>query len=333
MAVRVKTRPDPAVSDPVHTMPPEHGRSGDFSEEETQTARSLPPALSQEHAPPLLEAQPINRPILVRLDGVLAGEVSALEHLPVTLGRDKNAVITLDDKGVSRHHATIRRVGSDFEIEDLGSKNGTYVAGHRVERCPLLDGNLIHVGHRVRFRFALVEERQEELLRQLYSASTRDALTGAYNRRYFEDRIVSEIAYARRHATELSLLMVDIDKFKSINDNYGHPTGDVVLQHLANTLQRQMRTEDLFSRIGGEEFAVLLRGISLANAAHFAERLRTVAGSTPVTTGGLSIAITLSVGCAAQSELDQADGHALISLADTRLYAAKQAGRNRVVSS
>lgn len=331
MAFGVKPRSSAPA--PVPAASPEYGRSSGFSDEETQTARSVPAATGEERSPPLLATQPINRPILVRLDGVLAGEVSGLDLLPVILGRDRNADIPLDDKGVSRHHATIRRASAGFEIEDLESKNGTYVAGSRIARCPLFDGSLIRVGHRVRFRFALVEERQEELLRQLYSASTRDALTGAYNRRYFEDRIISEIAYARRHSTELSLLIIDLDKFKSVNDSYGHPTGDVVLQQVASTLQRQMRTEDLLARIGGEEFAVLVRDINLANAAHFGERLRAAVGALAVTTERQRIAVTLSVGCASQTELDHADGRALISLADTRLYAAKQAGRNRVVSS
>jgi diguanylate cyclase (GGDEF)-like protein len=283
--------------------------------------------------PLLLSVQPANRPILVRLDGVLAGEVTVLERFPLSLGRDPSSDVVLDDKGVSRTHAIIRRTNSGFEVEDQRSKNGTYLSGARVGRCPIKDGNVLQFGNNAQFRFALVEERQEELLRQLFNASTRDALTGAYNRRYFESRLTSELAFARRHSTELSLLVIDIDRFKAINDGYGHPTGDVVLRRVSTQLQQQMRTEDVFSRIGGEEFAVLLRGTNLDRAALFAERLRTAVESNHVNLDQISIRVTISAGCAARSEVDLSDGRSLISLADARLYAAKQAGRNRVVSS
>lgn len=311
---------------------PVYGRSPTFSDEETQTERSTPPSAREDYTLTLLSVQPINRPILVRLDGVLAGDVTPLERFPVTLGRDSNVDVVLDDKGVSRRHAVLRRTTSGFEVEDLKSKNGTYISGARVGRSPIKDGGVLQIGHHVQFRFALVEERQQVLLRQLYSASTRDALTGAYNRRYFENRMATELAFARRHSTALSLIILDIDRFKSINDAYGHPTGDVVLRQISNTLQGQIRTEDVFSRIGGEEFAVLLRGIDLNGAARFGERARDAVQNTPITIDGISIAVTISAGCATRTELDLVDGPALISLADARLYAAKQSGRNRVVS-
>lgn len=306
---------------------------GQFSDDEAHTTISNPPAARDTHGGQFFPSQPINRPILVRLDGVHAGEVTALERFPASIGRHATSRIVLDDAGVSRQHAAISKIGEKYFIEDLDSKNGTYVAGNRVVRSELLDGALVRIGSHVDFRFTLVEERQEQLLRQLYESSTRDALTGAYNRRYFEDRLVSELAYAKRHSAELSLILIDIDHFKHVNDTHGHPVGDLVLQHVATVLLNQIRVEDVFARVGGEEFTVLLRGIGLVNAARLAERLRSAIAGAPAVVDGPAIPVTISAGCVSIAELDLVDGRVLFSMADARLYAAKHAGRNRVVSA
>lgn len=304
-----------------------------FSDDEAHTTVSNPPPARDDRSNQFFPSQPINRPILVRLDGVHAGEVTTLERFPASIGRHATSRIVLDDAGVSRQHAAISKIGEKYFIEDLDSKNGTYVAGNRVARSELADGALVRIGSHVDFRFTLVEERQEQLLRQLYQSSTRDALTGAYNRRYFEDRLVSELAYARRHSAELSLILIDIDHFKYINDTHGHPVGDAVLQHVATVLQNQIRVEDVFARVGGEEFTVLLRAIGLANAARLAERLRSAIANSPALVEASSIPVTISAGCASIAELDLVDGRVLFSMADARLYAAKHAGRNQVVSA
>lgn len=307
--------------------------TSEFTDEEPSTALTDPPHGRSSPAGNGFIAQPIDRPILLRLDGVQAGEVVSLGVLPAIIGRHPGCRIVVDDAGVSRHHATITAVEDQLFVEDLGSRNGTFIEGERVVRAELSDGCLVQIGLHVGFRFTLVDERQEQLLRQLYRSSTRDALTSVCNRRHFDDRLVSEVAYARRHSTEVSLIIVDIDHFKQVNDTYGHSAGDIVLRQVASTLQHQLRVEDLLSRVGGEEFAVILRGVGNAGAARLGERLRSAVAETPASAQGISIPVTISVGCASLSETDPASEQVLFSTADKRLYAAKRGGRNQVVST
>lgn len=307
--------------------------TSEFTEEEASTALTDPPHARSNPAGDGFVTQPVDRPILLRLDGVQAGEVMSLGLLPATIGRHPGCRIVVDDAGVSRQHATISLAEERLFIEDLGSRNGTFIEGERITRAELSDGCLVQIGLHVGFRYTLVDERQEQLLRQLYRSSTRDALTSVYNRRHFDDRLVAEVAYARRHSTDVSLIIVDIDFFKRINDSHGHASGDTVLRQVALTLQHQLRVEDVLSRVGGEEFAIILRGIGNAGAARLGERLRSAVAETPAMSQGISIPVTISVGCATLSELEAANEQTLFSTADTRLYAAKRQGRNQVVST
>lgn len=272
-----------------------------------------------------------DRAVLLRLEGVEAGRVYSVGAQPASLGRHPDNELVIDDSGISRHHATVTWESGRHVVEDRGSRNGTFVQGRPVTRTVLEDGDLIQLGPSVGLRYSLVDERQEDLLRRLYDSSNRDALTGSYNRKHYNDRLASEVAYAIRHRTELSLIMFDIDHFKNVNDTHGHAAGDAVLKQLAVTIQRQLRTEDIFARIGGEEFAVVLRGIPLNGAARLAERLRATVAALPVVHSGRAIPVTISLGCAGQAEPECIDDTALMRVADERLYAAKHAGRNRVV--
>lgn len=169
----------------------------------------------------------------------------------------------------------------------------------------------------------LLEQRLAEL------AHT-DSLTGLSNRRHFIDRADAEIARARRYNEPLSLFMIDIDHFKLINDSRGHQTGDLVLQKMATLCRETLREVDLVSRIGGEEFAVLLPETTLEDALLLAERLRQhIAESKLVLEHGLPLQISISVGVTAL-ENNECNLDTLLSQADTALYAAKNAGRNRV---
>lgn len=306
--------------------------TSEFTEEEATTALTDPPHGRSNPAGLNFETQPIDRPILLRLDGVSAGEVVSLAVLPATIGRHPGCAVMVDDAGVSRNHATISAAGGDLYVEDLGSRNGTFIEGDRVSRAKLTEGCLVQIGLHVGFRFTVVDERQEQILRQLYRSSTRDALTSVYNRRHFDDRLAAELAYAKRHATDLSLVIVDIDFFKRVNDTYGHAAGDAVLKQVATVLAQQLRVEDVLSRVGGEEFAVILRGIGSVGAARLGERLRQAVERHPTNSAGIAIPTTISVGCATFAELEGHGDKTLFALADSRLYAAKRGGRNRVVS-
>ena len=164
-----------------------------------------------------------------------------------------------------------------------------------------------------------------------------DVLTGWHNRRYLTVRINEELARARRDGSKLVCLMLDIDHFKKVNDTWGHAAGDAVLRELAQRIEMQVRASDVGARYGGEEFVVLLPSTDVSSASRLAERIRKdIAASPIVLPCGETVAITASIGIAEVSpEPDEKDlktlGDSLIARADVALYAAKSAGRDRVV--
>jgi diguanylate cyclase (GGDEF)-like protein len=164
-----------------------------------------------------------------------------------------------------------------------------------------------------------------------------DPLTGLGNRRYFERRCEEEIVSARRHASPLACMFLDIDRFKRINDTLGHPAGDEVLRRVAAIVRSEMRGSDVLARFGGEEFVVLLPQTGLRQAMDIAERVRRAIGSRPIESAALpALEVTVSIGLAALPAALPGEGAgeaagALIAAADRALYRAKQAGRNRVL--
>ncbi|MFP5378967.1 MAG: GGDEF domain-containing protein, partial [Vicinamibacteria bacterium] len=138
------------------------------------------------------------------------------------------------------------------------------------------------------------------------------------------------VANATRHEYPLSVLLVDLDHFKMINDRHGHDAGDAVLRSTAEAVARAMRGGDVFSRIGGEEFACILRETDNGSALRFAERLRKIVRSAPVRWGVTDITVTMSIGIGTYDGDSHPDPEALMQYADERLYAAKSGGRDRV---
>jgi two-component system, cell cycle response regulator len=274
-----------------------------------------------------------DRHLLVRLQGGQVGQVIPLQGRTCRVGRARDSDLLLPDAGVSRYHARFTWQSQGYMLEDLQSANGTYVNGERIAEHVLSDGDILQFGPAAVYRYEMTDADQEAMLQQLYDASVTDSLTGAHNREYFDSRLESELSYARRHGTELALLMLDIDHFKQINDNFGHLAGDQVLVELASAVTNSLRTEDEFARYGGEEFAVILRDTTVENACLVAERFRLIIESLRVEAGGSRIPVTVSVGAASLVDCEEKTAVALIAAADRRLYAAKHAGRNRVVAS
>jgi len=251
----------------------------------------------------------------------------------VTIGRGRQCEIPLDDPSVSRTHTRIFLDPSGVRwIADLGSRNGTFVDGVRVSRHQLRDGDRIQLGPAVQFRYAVTDDDEERLLRELYESSVRDPLTGVFNRKHFNERLLSELAFAVRHRTELSLLILDIDHFKRVNDTYGHLAGDEVLKSLGAIIARTIRTEDVFARYGGEEFAIIARDIGAVGGVALGDRVRTLVEASRVEFEGQMLRVTVSIGVATlQCTGGNVSADAMISIADKRLYEAKRLGRNRVV--
>ncbi len=276
-----------------------------------------------------------DRANLTLLTGPSAGEIFTLVRVETVIGRDESADIVFDDAAISRRHARVlREATGELVIEDLGSTNGTYVGVEQVERRVLRAGDQVQLGPNLIFRFALTDETEERLARQLFESSIRDPLTHAHNRKYLNERLIAEVAHARRHGTKLAVLMLDLDDFKGTNDRHGHLAGDAVLRQVAKTVESLIRIEDVFARFGGEEFVVLTRGDGVQNASQLAERLRRAIGEVRVPFEALMLGVTVSIGVADLDELPQPAGpQALVERADARLYRAKSLGRNRVAST
>lgn len=180
---------------------------------------------------------------------------------------------------------------------------------------------------RVRVRSAL---RMHRLVQMLAQCAQLDGLTGLWNRAYFDKRWTDEVAAVGRHGRSLSLAMLDMDHFKTVNDTYGHPTGDAVLQGLAKVLQRECRREDVACRYGGEEFALIMPDTPPLDALRVCERIREVVAET-VWPRHPERPITLSIGLAGSNKAVEATPGQWLEAADQNLYLAKKSGRNRVV--
>ncbi len=274
-----------------------------------------------------------NEPYLIVLNGTNVGEMFRVGKDEVVIGRSKKADIVLLDDGISRQHCRIVKLpGGEAFIEDLDSTNGTYINGTQIKSHILKDGDKIQVGSTTILKFSYHDALEEEFQRKLYESALRDGLTKIYNKRYFSERIESEFAYAIRHQISLSLFMMDIDHFKSVNDTYGHLAGDAVLSEPAQRIQNGIRSEDVFARYGGEEFALISRGITEEHAILLGERLRRIVADRPFDLpDGTKLTVTISIGVAALPLPDINSSQDLVDAADRALYEAKHQGRNRVI--
>lgn len=178
-------------------------------------------------------------------------------------------------------------------------------------------------------RMAKLEEKTDELSR----LASYDQLTGVFNRRAFFDMLENEIARSKRYGHELSLLMVDLDHFKRVNDTYGHSAGDEILVQFAKRALASLRSEDVLARYGGEEFCVILPETGLGSASTTAERIRHSMHDLPFDITAGAIVVTASIGAVTARCTENVLAVELLEQADKALYEAKRAGRNRVSST
>jgi len=248
------------------------------------------------------------------------GNVGRMRQLAQRLYELVNGVS--DDVDV--HRGEIDRVQRELASVESGRQGGlTDVVLKTVART-------LQINERLQTRLTTAEQQLQEQSRQIesqLSEARTDPLTGLPNRRAFDDVLVRRIAERHRGQTPLSLLMIDLDDFKRLNDRHGHPAGDHALQHVAEVLSAAAREMDLVARVGGEEFAVILPATPLADGKVVAERMRRAIGRKSLHYEKTALRVTASLGLA--SAAGNEDGAALIKRADEALYAAKQAGRNR----
>ncbi len=274
------------------------------------------------------------RGILIEMSGSTAGRVHVLADGATTIGRGSDCTIIFDDTTLSRTHASLDGVEEEYVLTDCDSLNGCFVNLARVEKAPLNHGDRVQFGTGLRLQFQLASQEKQRVLIRMYEAAVLDGLTGLTNRRALDERLQAELAYAVRHETNLSIIMLDIDHFKKVNDTYGHLAGDEVIRTLAQILQRGIRCEDLAARYGGEEFVVLARGFPHVGAMNLAERLRFAIAEREIEHGEVTLKVTSSFGVASFSSLTgEPTVHRLVDAADGALYAAKSGGRNRVESA
>lgn len=178
--------------------------------------------------------------------------------------------------------------------------------------------------------FGIVLLVNQTIAMRLQESARRDALTGALTRSALEDVATDELARSRRHGLPLSLLLLDIDHFKMVNDQHGHAAGDAALRQFAAAVRRCLRREDVFGRLGGEEFCALLPSTAVAGAAQLAERIRQSVANLAVEAGSHRLSLKVSIGVASLGE-HGGSWDELVNQADRAMYAAKRAGRNRVI--
>jgi two-component system, cell cycle response regulator len=279
-----------------------------------------------------LKVKPAGEDCLVVIYAPVQSELGRryLLSLPtVAVGRGRDNDIILPSDSVSRRHARFERRADGFYLFDLNSTNGTFVNDEpqRVTERRLRRGDQVSVGDTI-FKFLSGSDVESQYHDIVFRMAITDGLTNLANRKQLDTLLSEELPRAQRHSRHLSLLMIDIDYFKKINDGYGHLTGDSVLRGLAATLQKRLRPNDKLARYGGEEFCVILPETSLSSAVRIGDELRALIANHAFVAEGQEVRVTISIGAAAAGPMTTVDQ--LYKAADEKLYQAKHSGRNRV---
>jgi len=278
---------------------------------------------------------------LIRYVGEPIGEMIPLRAPGTTIGRASENDVCLPEAEVSRHHAQVAlskigEAGYMVQFADLGSTNGSFINGRRVEtpRVPiaLQSGDVIRVGAHA-FKLKRLDALERHFHESMMAQTNLDTLTGVNNRSVVLAFLEKHVDLARRHKRPLSLVLADLDFFKSVNDRFGHATGDLALQTFGALVMKRLRASDLVGRIGGEEFLIVLPETPGPEAVGVAEELRHALENEPLTPsgGGEPFCVTCCFGVAQLQDRDL-NGGSLLARTDVALYRAKAMGRNRVES-
>lgn len=275
---------------------------------------------------------------LIVVNGGSPGALHRLNPSGIRLGRSHENSVRFADLGVSRRHATVvADAQGDAWVTDLESTNGTFLNGERLtDHVPhrLRDGDRLRIGGSVLVKFVRLDPSDEQFQRELFERAVRDPLTGLYNRAFFLEQIEPLAELSASRGLGVGVLLLDIDHFKRVNDEFGHDAGDSVLREVAAVLRESTRSDDLVARYGGEEFVLALPVAAPDQATERAERIREHLCGRRITGPGIpavGLRVTASLGLAFARPGRLRSAAALITVADQCLYQAKDGGRNRVV--
>lgn len=292
--------------------------------------------------------------------------IKLLRKRSYSIGRGSTSDIKLNDKTISRIHCYAEWKGNHIYIKDNSSTNGTLLNGEKITTAAARNGDTIRMGNTIisvritsndDATFApsdtfVMERKLETLLdevhdpgiinrikeikkmfeqkkQKLTELAFKDGLTKLYNRRYFNRELDQEIERTKRYKTQITLIFMDIDHFKKLNDTYGHQKGDKVLKVIGHFLVNNCRSNDIPCRYGGEELAIILPETDLKKGVATAEKLRQQI--TIITQQTEKLKVTVSIGVAEYSQ-SNSTSQLLIKAADELLYKAKKSGRNKVCS-
>jgi diguanylate cyclase (GGDEF)-like protein len=283
---------------------------------------------------PNSSVSPANRnPCLVHIypTGPGMGCRHSLGRHSLVIGRSNECDICIQDNSVSRRHVSIELRNDGYYAVDLQSMNGTFVNNASAPEHRLQDGDYLRVGNCI-YRFLSSGNVEADYHEEIYRLTIIDALTEIHNKRYLLEFLQRELVRAARHERQLALVLFDVDRFKAVNDEFGHLGGDLTLRELAACVKKEIRQDELFARYGGEEFAIVLPETNLDEARSAAERVRQLVEAHPFRYADKPYKVTVSLGVTVTTGKDVADSAALINRADENLYKAKNDGRNRVVA-
>lgn len=261
------------------------------------------------------------------LNGVSQPVELAQENCVV--GREANCGLVLEDDAVSRRHAIIERDVNGYRLRDLKSLNGSFVNEVRIDESLLKSGDRVRFGKQI-YKFVAGTEIESHYYEVMFTLVTCDGLTQVPNKRFFQEIFARDWESMIRRQDKLAVMVMDLDKFKSVNDTYGHLAGDAVLVEFAKRARSVLRSGEFLARFGGEEFVLLCSGASAQEAVLVGERIRQVVEQAPVCFDNFTIPVTVSIGIADANFETALTRDGLIERADQALYQAKHQGRNQV---
>ena len=267
-------------------------------------------------------------PHLTFITGSRLGQIHPLEKPEIIVGRAPDCDLVVEDTAISRKHFKVILKADKLKIEDLGSTNGTYVNGERVKKAELVDGDKIQISQNTLLEVTYLDQSRSLSEKQRYDMGVKDPVTNVYNKRFLIDRLNEEFAFAKRRGRPLSLILFDLDFFKTVNDTYGHLAGDLVLQKVAAVIAETIRTDDILPRYGGEEFVIIMRDAAIDGALLLAERMRKLVEALKINYEKSTIKITISLGVSTLMDYHKQWEH-LLAEADKYMYISKSKGRNR----